>query len=598
MRDPQLGAGYLDDKQWAKIMRNCGVFYGWIVDRQKDRIVRAPKPAFQLRSKILEDPISRIPDYTFGQPSANATSVAASTNAVQQDDKSQGVSNSGTATSRTSSAGDATAGSSTAGNSHLFCQNLTLGGRLQSTKIIKSNSYHIEQEQKEQFKVSVGVSVSTPFGVSGSVKHEQEWGSTQSESRTDKKTEESNVFEAVGGDTVLANNPPAWAPTVTMHEYWRVINRDALVPLADVLSSIPGYREVKGWFIQAIPAVSKFIELDESRQVMTRFRLMAPLNNLSLKDRQGDAAYYLGHTPQVPATPRLMSLDVKTFGNFWNGMIEYKEEIPLFSPRSYHAPVLLGVLDNKVGSVDFGTKYNEEYAQTEWRIIAPFSDALTHGSRVILCNYPYVDPNAERKPDSPPPPAPAHMVVFRNQQGVFLPAMSERDEYQYWRILKNGATAAGEHIKEGDEIRLCWAFSDQTTGFRDYSEDVFGRRRNQCPPELESSVLYMKLPWPRFESQMTDPKNKYGLPSPNSMVMVPLASTEPEAVDMKVLPAKGELYRYVMQDVGFRIDTVANNGLGDTGDYMLDVEQEGKRGSLTLSYRPFGISMISAAFYF
>ncbi|KAJ9636432.1 hypothetical protein H2199_008107 [Coniosporium tulheliwenetii] len=470
----------------------------------------------------------------------------------------------------------------------ILISNLTLGGRLQSTKIIKSNSYHMEQEQKEQFKVSVGVSVSTPFGVSGSVKHEQEWGSTQSESKTDKKTEESNVFEAVGGDTILANKSGPLTP----------FQRDALVPLADVLSSIPSYREVKGWFIQAIPAVSKFIELDESRQVMTRFRLMAPLNNLSLKDRQGDAAYYLGHTPQVPATPRLMSLDVKTLGNFWNGMIEYKEEIPLFGPRSYQAPVLLGILDNKVGSVEFGTKYNEEYAQTEWRIIAPFSDALTHGSRVILCNYPYVDPNAEKKPDAPPPPAPAHMVVFRNQQGVFLPAMSERDEYQYWRILKKGATAAGEHIKEGDEIRLCWAFSDQTTGFRDYTEDVFGRRRNQCPPELESSVLYMKLPWPRFESQMTDPRNKYGLPSPNSMVMLPLASTEPEAVDMKVLPAKGELYRYVMQDVGFRIDTVANNGLGDTGDYMLDVEQEGKRGSLTLSYRAFGISMIAAAFYF
>lgn len=65
--DTEYGASYLDDKQWAKVLGNCGVFYGWIVDRRTNRIVRAPKAAFQLRSKILEDPIAKIPDYSPSQ---------------------------------------------------------------------------------------------------------------------------------------------------------------------------------------------------------------------------------------------------------------------------------------------------------------------------------------------------------------------------------------------------------------------------------------------------------------------------------------------------------------------------------------------------
>ncbi|KAJ9652203.1 hypothetical protein H2201_009237 [Coniosporium apollinis] len=121
----------------------------------------------------------------------------------------------------------------------------------------------------------------------------------------------------------------------------------------------------------------------------------------------------------------------------------------------------------------------------------------------------------------------------------------------------------GEHIKEGDEVRLCWAFSDQVTGFRDYTKDVLGRR-NQCPPELESSVLYMKLPWPRFETQSI--LAGANTPPPNSMIMVPLPATEPQTIDLKVLPANDGAFKYVMQDVSFRTDTAANEGLGDTDD--------------------------------
>lgn len=162
--------------------------------------------------------------------------------------------------------------------------------------------------------------------------------------------------------------------------------------------------------------------------------------------------------------------------------------------------------------------------------------------------------------------------------------MSDSDENQYWRILKKNGGVEGEYIKEGDEVRFCWAFSDQVTGFRDYTDDVFGRRRNQCPPELAGSILYLKLPWPRFETATA-----------HSMIMSSMASTEAQAVDLKVRPAKAGAYKYVMQDVSFRIDSVANGGLGDTNDYLLrGADQEGTR--VTASW--IGSKMIFQSFFF
>jgi hypothetical protein len=159
-------------------------------------------------------------------------------------------------------------------------------------------------------------------------------------------------------------------------------------------------------------------------------------------------------------------------------------------------------------------------------------------------------------------PPPSHMVVIRNAQGVFVPAISDRDEYQYWRVEKTSGGVLGEPIKGGDSVRLCWKFADQATGFRDYMDDVFGRRRNQCPSELESSTLYLKVPWPRFEGRNT----------PTAMVMSTQSTID---VTREVLATIPGTYAYTLQDLQFRIDTVERGGMGDSGDYMLaNVSQE------------------------
>lgn len=46
----------------------------------------------------------------------------------------------------------------------LFCQELTLGARLLSTKRIKTDKDTDIEQHKEQMKVSVGASVQTPYG--------------------------------------------------------------------------------------------------------------------------------------------------------------------------------------------------------------------------------------------------------------------------------------------------------------------------------------------------------------------------------------------------------------------------------------------------
>lgn len=86
---------------------------------------------------------------------------------------------------------------------YLFCRRVTMGGRLQTKKIMEETTKTSEQEQKQSMKVSVGVAVTTPW-VSSTVKHTNESGSASSSSTTDKRQEEQHFFEATGGDTLLA----------------------------------------------------------------------------------------------------------------------------------------------------------------------------------------------------------------------------------------------------------------------------------------------------------------------------------------------------------------------------------------------------------
>ena len=191
-------------------------------------------------------------------------------------------------------------------------------------------------------------------------------------------------------------------------------------------------------------------------------------------------------------------------------------------------------------------------------------------SRVILRTVPYRKPVGDKEKDETPPPC--HLTVFRNVQGMFMPAISDADEYQFWRIQKVDGGIPGEPIKGGDAVRLTWRFADQTLGFRDYKDDVFGRRCNHCPPEVSTPELYLKVPWPRFEPST----------APTALVMSTKASKD---IVGEPIQTRSGLYPYLLQDLQFRIDAVENGGHGDSADYMMNgVKQATKETRISVSF--------------
>lgn len=215
---------------------------------------------------------------------------------------------------------------------------------------------------------------------------------------------------------------------------------------------------------------------------------------------------------------------------------------------------------------------SQDSVNTVWSISTPFDTSLSNQCRVMLRTVPKAQ-TTTIDAAGPPPAVASALAVFRNQQGVFLPAMTDEEHGHIFRVVKRGTASFGETIKEGDEIRLCWMLKDQTTGFRDFTEDAFGRRRTTIPPDVSDAPFFFKLPWPRFES-LSKPASGAN-PVPNTLIMSQMPSEEPMATDLCILPAIRQYRRqnatipYGLEDVAFRVDTVSNDGRGDAKDYML-----------------------------
>ncbi|KAJ7885536.1 hypothetical protein B0H14DRAFT_2563863 [Mycena olivaceomarginata] len=88
---------------------------------------------------------------------------------------------------------------------HVFCQQVIVGGALQSGKILSSTSASVKTTQKEAFRASVGIAVKTPFGAGGSANVNHEQGSATAQGQSSTNLAGSIVFEATGRDTLLAS---------------------------------------------------------------------------------------------------------------------------------------------------------------------------------------------------------------------------------------------------------------------------------------------------------------------------------------------------------------------------------------------------------
>ncbi|CCO35178.1 hypothetical protein BN14_09293 [Rhizoctonia solani AG-1 IB] len=120
----------------------------------------------------------------------------------------------------------------------------------------------------------------------------------------------------------------------------------------------------------------------------------------------------------------------------------------------------------------------------------------------------------------------------------------------------NPASREGDPIRDGDDVRLCWRFSDQADGFRDFEEDTFGRRRFTKPNDV-GNVLYLKVPYPPIQLASTD----------IALVLSSAKTRDPIVERFKTLP-KGVESNYNLHDLSFRIDSAGDNGMGESMDYM------------------------------
>ncbi|KAK4870832.1 hypothetical protein LT330_000069 [Penicillium expansum] len=497
---------------------------------------------------------------------------------------------------------------------HIFCQEVIVGGSLQTTRVTNSKSTVSESRQKEEFKAHFGLAVSTPWGIGGSSKASKQTGSEDEEAIKETNVNDMSAFEAKGGQTIYAANPPTWCASVLPFNNWRVIERSEPLLLATAISSCSDVKmvDVKQWFLSAVPQLSQYLAIPPSRCLDVRLKVQSDIPGLTQEigdketpiEKQHHICNYLGHQFGKAIHPIRMGLkrrqlkvtEIKRSGGTSFGMpvtditrdfkqLDVQKQLALFSPARFQAPVLLQY-EERLKKIEHLSV--TDYQETAWQMIIPDGQHLKHDSLVALRSY-------HEKMN-------IYLTVFRNEQGVVLPAMTDSGEFPLWRVQTVGGSSA-QYIKEGDPIRLCWRFSDQTCGFRDFFNDVYGRRRFTKPEEIHDS-LYLRTPFPGFQRadsivpvqvQVKDPVNTGVIPNgipdmvtpapspgntPGStteqngaaMVMSPSSSVKPILTKLSVIADKGDYLKdsltYNLFDVTFRIDMIGNRPSVEKMDYM------------------------------
>lgn len=108
--------------------------------------------------------------------------------------------------------------------------------------------------------------------------------------------------------------------------------------MADAIAQVPGLHSVKALFAQAIPALSRYTEMSQTREIKARLRLVSPTSQLSMsylsKNRQEytEISYYLGHAPNYEVSPSYLRIK-DPINAFWDPEFDTQEQAQkLFFP--------------------------------------------------------------------------------------------------------------------------------------------------------------------------------------------------------------------------------------------------------------------------
>ncbi|KAG7294218.1 hypothetical protein NEMBOFW57_004288 [Staphylotrichum longicolle] len=433
---------------------------------------------------------------------------------------------------------------------------------LLTTKIVTGDQNTTETEEKEAFKASVGVAFSTPIGVGGSVKSSHENSDSKATFKSQTNTSEALTFEATGGNSILAANPPAWSNSVADFNNWRVVNQTELTPIVDAIAAMTGFGEVKSWFLSAVPKLSQYFVVPESRVLHVRFKVAAQNSSFNHITGRPEEQAYLGVDPDRPPKPIQMSLerlapetDIHEHVRgtwFWKTVdltyttrqVDVHRTDAMFFPHSVQAPVLMFP-----GGKEVGTTQDPKLMQTVWRL--EVAEGYSLGPNCLVCIKSCAPVRSSSK--SAPQPAELALTVYRNAQGAFMPAITSTDEPCYWRLrrasdmspLTNLSVATKqESFKHGEDFRLTWSFADQSGGYRDYYHDMPYPRFEKSDDNSGISLVLSRLHLGARRPALQDPPTKEEGPGPDKEV------------------------NYNLFDLTFRMDCVGNDGVGDAADFM------------------------------
>ncbi|RKK69622.1 hypothetical protein BFJ69_g12564 [Fusarium oxysporum] len=379
-----------------------------------------------------------------------------------------------------------------------------------------------------------------PFGAKGNAKGSKESQDSAEAFNRSASTSESMGFEATGGNSILAADPPAWSGSVANFNNWRIIEQTELTPIVDTISKMAGYHETRSWFFPAVPKLSEYMVITESRMLHVRFKVAS----------QNESFGVISHKKDIARTSQLHQ-----FAPIFEYQIDNQRSIQEWIVWAYwrhdqdYGSESWFLYHSTLRAKQLGTKTDEAFSHVVWRLEIARGHSI--GSDTLLCVKSAAIPKADLA-----------LTVYRNAQGVFLPSISSTDEPCYWRLepveTSGISKMEGDRYKFGNSFRLTWSFSDHTSGFRDFVDDSYGRRNLTRPSEIKSDKLCFKVPFPRFEGMLSDYM---------AVLMSTALTTDPIIEKIKVLDGYNQEKPYNLHDLSFRVDMVGNDGNGDKNDY-------------------------------
>ncbi|KAI3530605.1 hypothetical protein CSPX01_14714 [Colletotrichum filicis] len=349
-----------------------------------------------------------------------------------------------------------------------FCHEVILGGMLLSTKALVGNESQEEEKSRCSFKHAIGMSVSSPVEViiGADSKKEIASGADQSIVRSYKDSDDSVVFEAVGGNTILASNPQQWCATVEDYNNWRVIGRQEMKLILDSFQDSGDHelQDVVDLFTKASQlTVSKFIDIPKSAKIIAQFRFKT-------KSTNADKTHYLRH-------------DIDNLIDF--GTQSASEQ--RIMPQKFQGPRV--------------EPYHPSWKDQDglWTI-APVVGAgiCCHGSqgRSQLVDGSRVTIRSGRDSQTA-----WYLSVLRTSAGIFVPCITTSKHF-VWRVREvlrpnTRSTIAKEPspdtpLRHDAVLCLTYDFEDNPRGYRDFKDDDRGFRNVEYPDKDTTQLVLVE----------------------------------------------------------------------------------------------------------